>query len=258
MHILITNDDGIHAPGLRALRHELRTLGRISVVAPAGEQSGVSHSITITSPLVVHPVDDEDGQPLGWAVEGSPADCVKLALCELLDEPPDLICSGINCGANIGINLHYSGTVAAAIEGAYYHITSLAVSLELNDGPDFAEAARWARRVVERVVAEGLPRGQLLNVNIPDPKRGSPRGIRVVSQGLVGMTEGFEKRTDPRGRTYYWIHGGLEFDEHQEQTDLRALRDGYIAVTPLNVDMTNHATLSKLRQWQWDLDPRPT
>ena len=258
VHILLTNDDGIHAPGLQALRKELRRLGRVSVVAPAGEQSAVSHAITITSPLVVHPVNDEAGEPLGWAVEGSPADCVKLALLELLDEPPDLICSGLNRGANLGINLHYSGTVAAAIEGAYYRITSVAVSLEFGQTPEFAEAARWARCVIERVVGEQLPPGLLLNVNIPDPARGRPRGVRVVSQGLVNMGERFEKRIDPRGRTYYWIYGGAGFDEHEEETDLRALRDGYITVTPLKVDMTDHATLPQLGTWQWNLDPRPT
>ena len=258
VHILVTNDDGIYAPGLRALRRELAALGRVSVVAPASEHSAVSHSITITAPLVVHPASDEQGQAIGWAVEGSPADCVKLALLELLNEPPDLICSGINLGANVGINSHYSGTVAAAIEGAYYRITSVAISLEFSGNPDFAGAARWARRVAERVLAEPLPPGQLLNVNIPDLRRGQPKGIRVVPQGLVNLGEGFEKRIDPRGRTYYWIRGGRDFDACEGETDLRAVRDGYIAVTPLNVDMTNHAMLSHLSCWQWDPDPRPT
>src|SRR5262245_36281098 len=167
MHILLTNDDGVFAPGLRALRKELLRLGEVTVIAPALEQSGVGHSITLLTPLVVKSVDDDDGSQLGFVVEGSPADCVKLAVCELLDRPPDLIVSGINAGANAGINVLYSGTVAAAIEGAFFKITSIAVSLEMAEHNDYPHAARHAARVIERILANGPEAGSLFNVNLP-------------------------------------------------------------------------------------------
>src|SRR5713101_8242056 len=154
MHILLTNDDGVYAPGLRALRLELKKLGEVTVVAPAGEQSAVGHSITLLTPLLIQEVLDEQNQPMGWAVEGRPADCVKLALVELLPEAPDLIVSGLNAGSNAGINVLYSGTVAAAIEGAFFRRTSIAVSLEYTKPKlDFPRAADYARRVIEQIMA---------------------------------------------------------------------------------------------------------
>src|ERR1043165_3618439 len=155
MRILLTNDDGVYAPGLRALRKELQKLGKVTVVAPVGEQSAVGHSITLLTPLITQEVLDEEQAPMGWAVEGRPADCVKLALLELLPEPPDLIVSGLNAGSNAGINVLYSGTVAAAIEGAFFQCTSIAVSLEYtNTKPlDFARAADLARQVIEQILA---------------------------------------------------------------------------------------------------------
>src|SRR5262245_45324945 len=155
LRILLTNDDGVYAPGLRAMRHELMKLGDVTVVAPAGEQSAVGHSITLLTPLLVQEVLDEANQPLGWAVEGRPADCVKLALLELLPQPTDLIVSGLNAGSNAGINVLYSGTVAAAIEGAFFHRTSIAVSLEYTKPKplNFARAAGLAREVIEQIMA---------------------------------------------------------------------------------------------------------
>src|SRR5262249_22203546 len=169
VRILLTNDDGVYAPGLRALRTELQKLGEVAVVAPATEQSAVGHSITLLTPLVVQEVLDENQQPMGWAVEGRPADCVKLALLELLPERPDLVVSGLNAGSNAGINVLYSGTVAAAIEGAFFQVTSIAVSLEYTKPRplNFPEAAVLARDVIERIVAERPPAGTLFNVNIP-------------------------------------------------------------------------------------------
>src|ERR1035438_2517896 len=165
MQILLTNDDGVYAPGLRALRKELLRLGEVTVVAPAMEQSGVAHSITLLSPMVVKQVDDSDGANLGWMVEGSPADSVKLGICELLSRPPDLIVSGINAGSNAGINVLYSGTVAAAIEGAFFQCTSIAVSLVTTkpQPPNFPRAAEYARAVVEQLVRHPLSRGMLFN-----------------------------------------------------------------------------------------------
>src|ERR1700720_4147253 len=169
MQILLTNDDGVFAPGLRALRKELMRLGEVTVVAPAMEQSGVAHSITLLTPLVVKRVEDVDGTTLGWKVEGSPADSVKLGICELMSRPPDLIISGINSGSNAGINVLYSGTVAAAIEGAFFKITSIAVSLEYTKpgAVNFPLAAGLARGVIEQIAAHRPSAGTLFNVNIP-------------------------------------------------------------------------------------------
>src|SRR5947209_4722651 len=169
LRILLTNDDGVYAPGLQALRHELLKLGDVTVVAPAGEQSAVGHSITLLTPLIVQEVLDESQQPMGWAVEGRPADCVKLALLELLPEPPDLVVSGLNAGSNAGINVLYSGTVAAAIEGAFFQRTSVAVSLEYTKPKplDFPRAAELARLVIEQIVRSHPAGAALFNVNIP-------------------------------------------------------------------------------------------
>src|SRR5216684_4599310 len=170
VRILLTNDDGIYAPGLRALRTELVKLGDVTVVAPATEQSAVGHSITLLAPLLVQEVLDEHNQPMGWAVEGRPADCVKLALLELLPEPPDLVVSGLNAGSNAGINVLYSGTVAAAIEGSFFRRTSIAVSQEyLKPKPlDFQRGAALARGVIEQILAHHPADGSLFNVNIPN------------------------------------------------------------------------------------------
>src|SRR3982750_2025916 len=169
MRILLTNDDGIYAPGLQALRKELLALGDVVVCAPATEQSAAGHSVTLLWPLIVQEVFDDDKRFLGWAVEGRPADCVKLALVELLPEPPDLIVSGLNAGANAGINVLYSGTVAAAIEGAFFRRTSIAVSLEYSKPRplNFPRAAELARQTIEQIIAHDVPQGSLFNVNIP-------------------------------------------------------------------------------------------
>src|SRR5436305_15248313 len=186
MRILLTNDDGIYAPGLRALLPELRKLGEVVVVAPATEQSAVGHSVTILTPLLAQEILDDDRGPVGWAVEGRPADCVKLALRELLPEPPDLIVSGLNAGSNAGINVLYSGTVAAAIEGAFFRVTSIACSKEYRKlrPLDFPRGAALAREVVEQLVARGPAPGSLFNVNIPSLDRGPTKGVRVVPQNL--------------------------------------------------------------------------
>src|SRR5947199_2433298 len=181
MRILLTNDDGIYAPGLRALRLELLKLGDVTVVAPATEQSAAGHSVTLLNPLLVSEVFEDDGKTfVGWAVEGRPADCVKLALLELLPDPPDVIVSGMNAGSNAGINVLYSGTVPAAIEGAFYHQTAIAVSLEYDKKiHDYPSGARYARQVIEYILARKPAAGGLFNVNIPVLERGPIRGVKV-------------------------------------------------------------------------------
>lgn len=253
MRILLTNDDGIHAPGLQALRKELQKLGEVVVVAPAGEQSAVGHSVTLLTPLIIQEIFDEQRHFLGWAVEGRPADCVKLALLELLPDPPDLIVSGMNAGSNAGINVLYSGTVAAAIEGAFFKQTSIAVSLEYTKPKplDFALAASYARRVIEQVLAHKPVAGMLVNVNIPSLEKGPIRGIRVVPQGVAPYLERFDRRVDPRGRTYFWTAGDLECPDPHPDTDVTALAESFITVTPLQFNLTHTPQLAAMKTWTW-------
>lgn len=255
MRILLTNDDGVYAPGLRALRKELQKLGDVTVVAPVGEQSAVGHSITLLTPLITQEVLDEDQKPMGYAVEGRPADCVKLALLELLKEPPDLVVSGLNAGSNAGINVLYSGTVAAAIEGSFFQITSIALSLQYTKPKplDFPAAAHYARRVVEQILQYPLSRGSLFNVNIPSLDRGPIRGIRVARQNVAPYKEKYDRRIDPRGRTYFWTGPDFGCPEPHPDTDETALGEGFITVTPLHFNLTDVVTLEKMKKWEWAL-----
>jgi 5'-nucleotidase len=255
MRILLTNDDGIYAPGLRALRQELLKLGEVIVVAPATEQSAVGHSITLLTPILTQEVFDDQGGRLGWAVEGKPADCVKLALTELLHEPPDLVVSGINAGSNAGINCIYSGTVAAAIEGAFFNVTSVAVSLEYHKPVNlrFARAAELGVGVIRRILERRPPQASLFNVNLPSLDKGDPKGVRVVPQGLLRYEESYDRRIDPRGRTYFWITPDLHCPEHQVDTDVTGLADHFITITPLKFDLTDAQRLQEMRSWDWGL-----
>ena len=256
MRILLTNDDGIYAPGLRALRPELMKLGEVTVVAPATEQSAVGHSVTLTTPLIVQEVLDENKCLLGWAVEGRPADCVKLALRELLLAAPDLIVSGLNAGSNAGINVLYSGTVAAAIEGAFFKCTSIACSLDYTRARplDFVRAASLARQVIEQIVARRPVQGTLFNVNIPDLDKGPVRGIRTVRQNVVPYFEGaYDRRVDPRGRVYFWSSPEFSCPEPHPDTDVSALAEGYVSVTPLQFDLTHRPLVQEMADWQWQL-----
>jgi 5'-nucleotidase len=255
MRILLTNDDGVYAPGLQALRKELARLGEVTVVAPATEQSAVGHSITLLTPLLIQEVFDAEDRRLGWAVEGKPADCIKLALVELLNFRPDLIVSGINAGSNAGINVLYSGTVAAAIEGSFFDITSIAVSLEYTKPVhlNFPRAAELGRGVIEQILERRPRPGTLYNVNIPSLDRGEPRGVRVVPQGLLRHRESYDRRSDPRGRVYFWITPDVHSQDHEEDTDMTALVQQYITVTPLQFDLTHGKLLEEMRSWEWQV-----
>jgi 5'-nucleotidase len=255
MRILLTNDDGVYAPGLRSLRAELLKLGEVTVVAPATEQSAVGHSITLLTPLLVQEVLDEHNQFMGWAVEGRPADCIKLALVELLPDPPDLVVSGLNAGANAGINVLYSGTVAAAIEGAFFRRVSIAVSLEYTKPKplDFPRAAELARQVIEQIMAHRPEGGSLFNVNIPSLERGPVRGIRVLPQNVAPYVETYDRRRDPRGRVYFWSNPGFSCPAPHPDTDVSALEEGYITVTPLQFDLTHAGMLRQMQDWPWRL-----
>jgi 5'-nucleotidase len=252
VRILLTNDDGVYAPGLKALRAELRKLGEVIVVAPATEQSAVGHSITLLTPLLVQEVLDDDKQFMGWAVEGRPAAWVKLAVLELLTEPPDVIVSGLNAGSNAGINVLYSGTCAAAIEGAFFHRTSFAVSQEYTKPKplDFARGAAFAKAVIEQVLAKHPGQGSLFNINIPSFDKGPIRGIRVVPQNVAPYRETYDRRVDPRGRVYFWTNPGLNCPEPHPDTDVTAMGEGFITVTPLQFNLTRQDQLDEMTTWQ--------
>ncbi|MBV12249.1 5'/3'-nucleotidase SurE [Rubinisphaera sp.] len=255
MHILLANDDGIHAPGLIALESKLRALGEVTVVAPAHEQSGVGHSITYRSPLQAEEVFRE-GKRFGWSVLGSPADCVKLGILELCPRKPDLIVSGINSGSNYGINVLYSGTVAAAIEGAFFGIPSVAISLNTTTPPDYELAASRSVRILQKLLREMESRdpiaGSLWSINFP-PSDAKLQGIRFATMGVKRHTETMEKRIDPRGKPYYWSGTDpLHNHEFEAETDIRALSENFVTITPLKFDLTDYDRLPENRSPDWD------
>jgi len=255
VQILLTNDDGIQASGLCALYPELTRLGDVQIVAPASEQSGVALSITYRHPLLVHE-ETRDGKPWGWAVAGSPADCVKLGVLQFCKETPRLIVSGINSGANAGINVLYSGTVAAAIEGAFFGITSVAVSQAYEqDPPDYALTARRAVKLIEQLLSHNPRPGTLWNLNFPEQRPGWPRGLKVLRMGVTRHGEMMEKRTSPRGRTYFWAGSDpLQQREMEPETDVRELEEGYATLTPLHIDMTHRQLLDRFAEFHWSVD----
>ena len=250
MRILVTNDDGILAPGIEALYRAVADLGQVEVVAPETTQSGVGHAISVLTPMPAHRVHVKNVFE-GWAVDGRPADCVKLALLELLEWRPDFLISGINAGMNTGVYILYSGTVAGAAEGAIYGIPSMAVSLELSDHLDFERAGRIARQVFQRYAAVEPAAGTCLNVNIPALDGGWPKGIRVCPQSVVPADDRYQKQIDPRGHRVYWLDGTLPKQTGHPNTDMEALLDGYVSITPLSFDVTDHAMLSTVDRWGW-------
>lgn len=250
MRILLTNDDGIYAAGIETLNKTLADIGEVVVVAPEAERSGASHSITWAHPLRVRKVYVEN-EFFGYAVSGSPADCVKMAAMEIMPELPELVVSGINLGANVGIHVLYSGTVAASIEGSILGIPSVAVSIDVSGYTDLEYAGIIARDVIRQVIRHSLPRCTLINVNIPSVRREEIKGIRLTRQYTYGFEESVDRRKDPGGRTYYWLVGGSEITVEEEGTDVQALREGYISITPLRYDLTDHGLLKGISTWDW-------
>ncbi len=248
MKILLSNDDGIYSPGLRALADIASDLGEVWVVAPDREQSSVGHAISLSDPIRVAPYPFPDVH-VAYAVGGTPADCIKLALTALMPEKPDIILSGINQGENTGISVIYSGTVSAATEGTISGVPSLAISLDSFTSERFAPAARIARQLAELTMRHGLPNDTLLNINVPDLPEEELRGIRITRQGLARWQETFDKRSDPRGRIYYWMDGHKLEMEEPDDSDGRALTDGFVTVTPIRLNMTNHEFISDLKTW---------
>ncbi len=246
MRILLTNDDGIHAPGLRALHTALEADHKIDIVAPEHEMSAVGHAISLSTPLRVKNVMKNNAF-YGYAVSGTPADCVKIALQELLKRPPDIILSGINLGANVGVDIIYSGTVSAATEGAFMGIRSASISLDTRMDPDFGFAARFSRKVVRFLVNYGLEPGTAINVNIPALPPEEIQGICVVRQGMSRIEERYERRRDPRGNVYYWLSGETPIENGSEDTDGMALKQKKITITPIHYDLTCERELKRLK-----------
>ncbi len=254
MHILVTNDDGVFAPGLLALATEMRLWGEVTILAPDRNWSASGHVKTLDRPLRVKEVVLSDGSS-ALASDGAPSDCVALALLGLLPKPVDLVVSGINPNANLGHDVTYSGTVTAAMEAVIGGVPGLAVSLDSPEnhtgGYDFNPAARMAGRIVAQVIQRGLPLGILLNVNVPYLPEQQIKGIQITRQGLRLYRDLLEKRLDPRGRPYYWIGGEAPTGLSEEGTDFGALAEGFVSVTPLHLDLTAHPNIPLLQSWDF-------
>jgi 5'-nucleotidase len=244
----LTNDDGIHAPGLTALYEALREDFDLEVVAPEAEMSAVGHAITLADPLRVQRVY-RNGTFFGYGVAGTPADCVKIAVQELLQEPVDMVLSGINSGANVGVNVLYSGTVSAATEAAFLGICSAALSLNSHQNlkPDFRFAACFSREIIRFINENGLKEGTALNVNVPAVPPAQIAGVSIARQGLGRFREKYERRVDPRGNVYYWLCGETALDEDVPDTDFRLLRENWITITPIHYDLTCKEEMKRLR-----------
>ena len=245
MRILLTNDDGIHAPALDALVEEFAALGEVTVVVPDRDQSATSHSLTLHRPLRTRVV-----RPNWYSVDGTPTDCVLFAYHGLLDHPPDLVVSGINHGPNMGEDVFYSGTVAAAIEGAMQGSPAIAASLVTREHTDFREPARFVRALAVESLARGFGGKRVLNVNLPFRPAAEIRGVRLTRLGTRVYRDTLVTKEDPRGRPYHWI-GGLDpqWEDH-EGTDFHAVHAGFISITPLAFDLTDYRTLVDMESWQ--------
>jgi 5'-nucleotidase len=246
--ILITNDDGIYAQGLWALHRELSRQHRVLVVAPDRERSAVGHGITLNHPIRATEVS-VNGGPTCWAVSGTPADCIKLALLELLDQRPDVVVSGINPGANVGINLNYSGTVAAAKEAAQYGLTAMSVSIQKGNRQQYEPAAQLVAELVPLVHAKGLPAGTFLNINFPNLAAHQKQSIRLSRQSVELYPEYFDKRRDPRNGTYYWQGCESPTDYAASDVDGAVLKANQVSITPVRCDMTDYSTLEHMKSW---------
>ncbi len=254
--ILISNDDGYDSPGIIALSRALKSFADVEIAAPATQQSAVGHAITVQMPLRARRFDLGKNHA-GWAIEGTPADSVKLAVSSLIDVKPDLVVSGINHGMNTSINVIYSGTVSAATEGAILGFPSIAISHTSHDtGSDLRGATEFAKKICKEVLIRGLPKGTLLNVNVPNVAPEEIKGVALTKQGKSWWDDGFERREDPNGRSYYWLFGKYVWDT-DPMSDDAAIRKNIISVSPLHFQLTDHALFESMKGWHmtdWKLD----
>ncbi len=247
MRILLVNDDGIFAPGIQKLYEAIQGLGEITVVAPDGERSAVSHALTLDKPLPAREVDT--GIFKGIALNGTPADCVKLALNEVMSEAPDLVLSGINLGCNTGLNVIYSGTVGGAAEAVFNGIPAVAFSLDTYTNPNWEPVLPFVHDLVKTVIEKGIPKGVLLNINIPNVKAAEDiKDVMITEQGMAHWQENFDKRIDPKGRTYYWMTGKKREKKEAETIDDTAIKNNYISVTPVQFNLTAYDKLEYIKE----------
>jgi 5'-nucleotidase len=253
MKILLTNDDGINAPGLAALHSKISQIADTIVVAPDTEMSAIGHAISLNNPLRVADFH-KNGSFFGYAVSGTPADCVKIAHSAIFKDKakPNLLISGINWGSNTGINTIYSGTVSAATEGAILHIPSFAISLATYAKADFTTAAEFAAELALIITKKKLPRGVFLNVNVPAIPKAKIKGVKVTRQGAANYTEEYFVRKDPRERTYYWLAGEKVEIEQDSNVDDRAILENKISITPVHYDLTYYPIMKELEKWQFN------
>lgn len=239
--ILITNDDGIHSPGLTALQDALSPLGRVVVVAPDRDNSAISHALTMDRPLRLTRLDQDI-----YTLDGTPTDCVSIGLAKVLDRLPDLLVSGINSGPNIGDDISYSGTVSAAIEGTMYAVASMAVSMAGEPPFTYTEGKAIILELARKVMEGGLPANTLMNINIPAAAR--IRGVKVTRQGRRIWKQAVQEVKDPRGRTHYWIGGGTPLLDSGKDTDVQAVSEGFVSISPIHLDLTNHEGISFFKE----------
>jgi len=248
--ILISNDDGIYAPGIFALWEAMSEIGKTTVVAPNTEKSAVGHAITIYDPIRIEKVIRSNGFE-GYAVNGTPADSVKIAVQAIMKKKPDLIISGINAGANVGQSLLYSGTISAASEGTLLGIPSIAISLDVLRNMNFSTSKVVATKIASMVINNSLPKDTLLNVNVPKDIEGGINGYQVTRQGAIYFKDNFDKREDPRGRIYYWMSGEVRDTDNDIKSDGVAIKKGYVSITPLQLKMTNFDFIDELNDWSF-------
>ena len=248
--ILVTNDDGISAPGIRTLISAMNEIGDVVVVAPDSPQSAMGHAITINSTLHCNSINIDDGPQIEYSCSGTPADCVKLGINEILDRKPDICVSGINHGSNSSINVIYSGTMSAAVEASVEGVPAIGFSLlDYNWNADFSQIREYVIKITKKAIKEGIPKGNALNVNFPKLKKEEIKGIKVCRQANAYWIEKFDKRTNPQGREYYWLTGEFINKDKGSDSDEWALENGYISIVPIKFDMTDHDNISKLRNW---------
>jgi len=248
--ILVTNDDGITAPGIRALIEVMNNIGDVVVVAPDSPQSAMGHAITINSTLHLHKIKITDGPQQEFSCSGTPADCIKLGLNELLDRKPDICVSGINHGSNSSINVIYSGTMSAAIEAGIEGIPAIGFSLlDFSWNADFTPIKKFIRQITLEALEKGIPKGVVFNVNFPKLKENEIKGIKICRQAKANWIEKFDKRTNPMGSEYYWLTGTFVNEDKGENTDEWALNKGYISIVPTQFDLTAHHAIQELNKW---------
>jgi len=250
LNILVSNDDGIYAAGLHALAASLTSFGHVVVAAPDRERSATGHAITMRDPLRAISVSMDIPGVEAYAVEGTPADCVKLGIDVLMKDKPDLLFSGINRGANLGTDVIYSGTVSAAIEGAIFDIPAVAISVADYEYKDYTTAAMVAADICQALIKRHMPPNILLNVNVPPIPMDNIKGIKITHLGIKRYKNNYEQRYDPRGRPYYWLTGELLEEANDDSSDIVAIEQGYISITPIHYDLTQYDMLDKLKQWR--------